>query len=370
MDEALSLAREILGLLAVPLLVLLNAYFVAAEFALVAVRRTKVEEMIQRKRPGAAAVREATVRLDDAIGAAQLGITLASLALGWVGEPAIAHGFEPFFKWLPVEWVNVASHSLSAIVAFTVITFLHIVLGEQAPKILALQRPDEIALYIAVPLLFFIRITRPAILLMNRASNWVVRQLGFKPVASHSMVHSVEELSLLVEETRNAGMLPADQAEYLRNVFRLSTKRVGDIVVPRDKVAALELHASKERILEAVREGAHTRMPVYDRDIDHLVGVVNTKDLFYLFSLRGIVVLQDAMYKPFYLLPTISVAAALKEFKRQKKQMAVVRDASGYVLGIVTLEDVLEEIVGEIEDEHDLPHNGNTESQKIQPRVS
>jgi CBS domain containing-hemolysin-like protein len=370
MDDALSLLREILGLLSVPLLVLLNSFFVAAEFALVAVRRTKVEEMIKKKRAGAEAVKRAVSHLDGAIAATQLGITLASLALGWVGEPAIAHLFEPLLQWLPVNWINLASHSLSAIIAFTTITFLHVVIGELAPKALALQRPDEISLLVASPLLIFAQITRPAILLMNGVGNWVVRRLGFKPVSGHQMVHSVEELSLLVEETRQAGVLAADQAEYLHNVFRLSTKCVCDIVVPPEKVAALEVHAPEEKILEAVREGAHTRMPVYDRDFDHVIGIVNTKDLFYLFSLRGVVVLHDALYKPLYFPPNMSVAVALREFKRQKKQMAVVKDNAGHVLGIVTLEDIIEEIVGDIEDEHDLPRNGRPEQQKMQPQIS
>ncbi len=367
MDEALSLAREILGLLSVPLLVLLNSFFVAAEFALVAVRRTKVEEMIRKNRVGAQAVRKAISKLDDAIAATQLGITLASLSLGWVGEPAIAHLLDPLLHLFPMEWAKTASHSLSAIIAFTTITFLHVVIGELAPKALALQRPDEISLLVATPLLIFAKITRPAIVLMNGAGNWIVRQLGFKPVSGHQMVHSVEELGLLVEETRQAGVLPADQAEYLHNVFRLSSKCVCDIVVPLDKVAALEIHASEEQILEAVREGAHTRMPVYDQDFDHVVGIVNTKDLFYLFSLRGVVVLHDALYTPLFFPPNLSVAAALREFKRQKRQMAVVKESNGHVLGIVTLEDIIEEIVGDIEDEHDLKHDGQPEPQKMQP---
>jgi CBS domain containing-hemolysin-like protein len=375
MDDALSLLREILGLLSVPLLVLLNSFFVAAEFALVAVRRTKVEEMIRKKRAGAEAVKRAVSHLDGAIAATQLGITLASLALGWIGEPAIASLLDPLLSLLPVQWVDTASHSFSAIIAFTTITFLHVIIGELAPKALALQRPDEISLLVASPLLIFAKITRPAIVLMNGVGNWVVRQLGFKPVSGHQMVHSVEELSLLVEETRQAGVLPADEAEYLRNVFRLSSKCVCDIVVPPEKVAALEIHASEEEILVAVREGAHTRMPVYDRDFNHIVGIVNTKDLFYLFSLRGVVVLHDALYKPFYFSPSLSVAAALREFKRQKKQMAVVKDNDGHVLGIVTLEDVIEEIVGDIEDEHDLPRNNRPENskpeqQKMQPQLS
>jgi CBS domain containing-hemolysin-like protein len=371
MDEALSLAREVLGLLSVPLLVLLNSFFVAAEFALVAVRRTKVEEMVRKKRAGAEAVQKATKHLDDAIAATQLGITLASLALGWVGEPAIAHLLDPLLNLFPVQWADTASHSLSAIIAFTTITFLHVVVGELAPKALALQRPDEISLFVASPLLIFAKITRPAILLMNGVGNWIVRSLGFQPVSGHQMVHSVEELSLLVEETRQAGMMPADQAEYLRNVFRLSSKCVCDIAVPLDRTATLEVHAPEEKVLETVREGAHTRMPVYDRDINNVIGIVNTKDLFYLFSLRGVVVLVDALYPPLFFPPNMSVALALREFRRSKRQMAVVKDNdTGRVLGIVTLEDILEEIVGEIEDEHDQPRPTHNAPQKIQSRVS
>ncbi|MCI0697916.1 hemolysin family protein [candidate division KSB1 bacterium] len=371
MDEALSLVREILGVLSVPLLVLLNSFFVAAEFALVAVRRTQVEEMVKKNRAGAVAVKKAISHLDGAIAATQLGITLASLALGWVGEPAIAHLLEPLLSLLPGQWVDTASHSLSAIIAFTTITFLHVVAGELAPKALALQRPDEISLFVATPLLIFAKVTQPAIVVMNGVGNWVVRSLGFKPVSGHQMVHSVEELSLLVEETRQAGGLPADQAEYLRNVFRLSSKCVCDIVVPVNRVAMLEAHAPEEKVLEAVREGAHTRMPVYDRDINNVIGIVNTKDLFYLFSLRGVVTLVDALYPPLFFPPNMSVAVALREFRRQKKQMAVVKDNdTGLVLGIVTLEDVLEEIVGEIEDEHDQPRPTNNVPQKIQSRAS
>ncbi|MCG3120004.1 MAG: hypothetical protein ALAOOOJD_02566 [bacterium] len=370
MDDVLSLLREILGLLSVPLLVLLNSFFVAAEFSLVAVRKTKIEEMIRKKRAGAEAVKRAVSHLDGAIAATQLGITLASLALGWVGEPAIAHLIKPLLELLPMQWIDAASHSLSAIIAFTAITFLHVIIGELAPKALALQRPDEISLLVAAPLLIFAKIARPVITVMNGVGNWVVRLLGFKPVSGHQMVHSVDELGLLVEETRKAGVLPADQAEYLRNVFRLSTKCVCDIVVPREKVAALEIHTSEEKILEAVREGAHTRMPVYDHDPNNVVGIVNTKDLFYLFSLRGVVVLHDALYQPLYFPAHMSVAVALREFKRQKKQMAVVKDNSGQVLGIVTLEDIVEEIVGDIEDEHDAARNGRPGQQKMQPQIS
>ncbi len=355
MDGALSLLSDALRVLTIPLLVLLNSFFVAAEFALVAVRRTQVEEMVRGRKSGALAVQKAVARLDDAIAATQLGITLASLALGWIGEPAVAHLLHPLIGWLPGEWSEVASHSLAAALAFTCITFLHVVIGELAPKALALQRPDEISLFVASPLLAFSSLMRPAIAVMNGAGNAIVKAFGFRPVSGHQMVHSVEELSLLVEETRRAGMLPPDQAEYLRNVFRLSAKRVGDIMIPLAQVATLEVHSSEAEVIQAVREGVHTRMPVYQGHIDNIIGFVNAKDLFYLFGLQGVITLMDALYPPTFFTPTMSVAFALREFRRQKKQMAVVKDKEGHVLGMVTLEDVLEEIVGEIEDEHDAP---------------
>ena len=168
---------------------------------------------------------------------------------------------------------------------------------------------------------------RPFIAVMNAIGNGVVRLLGFEPVSGHQMVHSVEELGLIIEETRRAGVLPRDQAEYVRNVFRLPAKRVRDCLVPRERMAALELHMPEERILEEVRDGAHTRMPVYDGDLDNIVGIVNTKDLFHLFSLRGMVVLDDAMYPPIFVDPDRPISEVLRQFRRQRRPMAVVRDA-------------------------------------------
>jgi CBS domain containing-hemolysin-like protein len=171
------------------------------------------------------------------------------------------------------------------------------------------------------------------------------------------MVHSVDELALVIEETRRAGLLPRDQAEYVHNVFRLPAKRVRDCMIPRQRMAALDLHMPEERILEAVRSGAHTRMPVYEGSLDNVVGIVNTKDLFHLFSLRGMVVLDDAMYLPIFVDPERPISEVLRQFRRQRRPMAVVRDSHGKVLGLITLEDIVEEIVGEIEDEHDPPSN-------------
>ena len=344
-----------LGVLAVPLLVLLNAFFVAAEFALVAVRRTRVDEMVNHRRVGATAVKRAIEHLDDAIAATQLGITLASLALGWIGEPLVARLLVGLFEFLPEMGSWIAAHTVATIIAFSLITFLHVILGELAPKAIALQRPDAVSLWVAQPLMWFSAVMRPFIALMNGSGNGVVRLLGFKPISGSEMVHSVEELALIIEETRRAGVLPRDQAEYVRNVFRLPAKRVRDCLVARDRMAALELHMPEEKILEQVRAGAHTRMPVYDGDLDNIVGIVNTKDLFHLFSLRGMVVLDDAMYLPIFVEPDRPISEVLHQFRRRRRPMAIVRDADGKTLGLITLEDIVEEIVGEIEDEHDPP---------------
>ena len=342
------------GLAAVPVLVALNGFFVAAEFALVAVRRTRVDEMVNQGRAGAAAARDAVAHLDRTIAATQLGITLASIALGWVGEPALAALVEPAFAAaVPAAWVGAAAHAAAFVLAFGLVTFLHVVFGELIPKTLALQAPDTTALWVAAPLNVFVRLTRPFVALLNGTGNLVLRWCGHPPAGAEGNVHSVDELALLIGETEESGVITARQAELVRKVFTLSGRRVRDCMVPRGRVAALALGTPPERVLEQVRAGAHTRMPVYDGDLDRVVGIVNTKDLFYLFSLGGLVVLEDALYPPLFVAPDQGVADALDLFRRERRPLAVVRDAAGTVLGLVTLEDVLEQIVGPIEDEHD-----------------
>jgi CBS domain containing-hemolysin-like protein len=342
-------------LLSVPILVALNGLFVAAEFSLVSVRKTRIEELVGRGVTGAKAVEEALAKLDRSIAATQLGITLASIALGWTGQPALAELLRPIFAAVPGGWHPSAVHTVAAALAFVLITFMHVVFGELIPKGLALEGPDRTALWLAKPLLVFARLTRPLILLMGGTSNAILRLLGCRPARGEEAVHSLEELTLLIEDTEEAGLLAPEQAEYVQNVFRLSGKRVKDCLVPRDKMAALELHTPPDKVLEAVRQGAHTRMPVYEGELDNVVGIVNTKDLFFLFSLQGIVILQDALYPPLFLKPEQSLGDALKLFRRSHRPMAVVRGDDGKVLGLITLEDILEEIIGDIEDEHDLP---------------
>jgi CBS domain containing-hemolysin-like protein len=352
LGEFLTFTPALVGrLIAIPILIAINGFFVAAEFALVAIRRTRVEELVQQGRAGAATLLEAIRDLNRSVGACQLGITVASLALGFVSEPAIHALIEPLLAGLPPQWTR----ALSVLLTLTGITYMHVVFGEQMPKIAALQDSERIALWTAGPVLALARLSDPLIRLMNSSSAWLLRRFGYRDQGDAGEIHTVEELRLLIEDTEEAGLLEPDQADFVLNVFALSQKKVRDCMVPREKMAALDLNLPPEKILEAVRHGAHTRLPVYDGQVDNIVGIVNTKDLFYLFSTSGAVILEDALYPPIFLGPDEPVAYALRLFRKSHRPMAIVRDEQGKVLGLITLEDVLEEIVGDIEDEHDVP---------------
>jgi CBS domain containing-hemolysin-like protein len=228
-------------------------------------------------------------------------------------------------------------------------------LGEQAPKALAIQRAEDVAIFVTGPVMAFGRVFKPLIVAIRGSSNFVVQLLRLPALHPAKLVHSVDELQMLVEETEEAGVISEDQASYVQNVFQLTDKKVRDVMVPREKVVTLPITASEEEILAIARETAHTRMPVWEGDPNNIVGIVNTKNLFHIFSLKGIVILMDAMYPPIFVHPDQGVAQLLRIFRRERRPMAVVRDQQGTFLGIVTLEDILEEIVGEIEDEHDVP---------------
>jgi CBS domain containing-hemolysin-like protein len=341
------------GVLLIPLLLLGNAFFVAGEFALVAVRRTRLEELEAKKAFGAKTALAALDRIDDTIAATQVGITMTSLALGWLGEPALAHFLTPLFGFLPPEWGARTAHGVATVIAFALITFLHVAVGEQAPKIIAIRIPDAIALRIAAPLLTFERIGRPFIRFINWTGNGLAGALGFEPDQHAAHVHSVQELQLLVEDVQEAGRMSMDQAELLRNAFRLPEKKVRDSMIPLEKAVMLEYRMKPEQILEELQSTVHTRFPVYDGERTRVVGIVNSKDLFAIYNTSGLINLEDAMYATVWAPADRSIAEQLKELRRARRQMAVVVDSSGEAIGIITLEDIIEELVGEIEDEHD-----------------
>ncbi len=353
MESILSALGTGLQLALIPILVLGNAFFVAAEFSLVTVRRTRLEEMAAQKVPGIGFAEEATRRIDDTIAATQLGITMTSLALGWIGEPGLARVIQPWLEFLPESWEPFAAHGVATAVAFAGITFMHVVVGELAPKTIALRIPDVVALRVAAPLLAFERVFRPFIGTMNSAGNHLVKILGFRPASHASHLHSVQELQLLVEDVSEAGKMSPDQAELLQNAFRLPEKKVRDAMLPLASAVMLEYRMKPQQIIDAIQDSVHTRFPVYDGERTRVVGIVNAKDLFAIYATGGLVNLEDAMYETTWAPAERSTADQLKEFRRVRRQMGVVIDDSGEAIGIITLEDIIEELVGEIEDEHD-----------------
>lgn len=349
-----------LALFAVPVLVFINGFFVAAEFALVSVRKTRIEEMVNGGIVGASKVQKIIGNLDQTIAATQLGITIASIGLGFVGEPAAARIVLPLFQWVIPDWKEVTVHGIATLIAFIGVTFIHVVFGELIPKTLALRAPERASIAVSSTMLLFNFFTLPIIKIMNGTALFMIRRMGVSVSDIPVIVHSVEELKLLIEDTEEAGILEAEQATFLQNVFQLSSKTVSDCMIPREKMGMIELSLPFEQVMELIRDGGHTRMPVFDKEIDNVVGIVNTKDLFYLISAKGVVVLEDALYPVIFMKPESTIAHALKIFKNSHRHMAVVRDeVSQKVLGLITFEDVLEEIVGEIEDEHDRPEGSS-----------
>lgn len=342
-----------LGLLSVVVCIALNAFFVSAEFALVTVRHTWVEELSRSGHKAAAYVKRATVKLDDAIAATQLGITIASIALGWLGEPAIARLIHPPLARM-IPWHAAAAHTIATVIAFALITFLHVVLGELAPKAVALGQPENVAIATARPLLIFNSAFRPIIYAMNGVGNWVVRRLGFAPASENERIHSVNELKMLMEETQGAGSLDPTSAEVAGRALDLTRQRVRDVMVPRDRVASLDLMMSERELVDAMWKTQFTRMPVFSRKRGKFIGVANVKLLLLQYARTGHIRLRDAIYLPLSMHQAAPLPRALRTFRKRKQHLAFVAGDDGSQIGIVTLEDVIEEMVGEIEDELDL----------------
>lgn len=347
--------KMVFGLAAIPVLVVINGFFVAAEFAFVAVRKTRVEELVKQGVSRATSLKRAVDNLDDSVAAAQLGITVASLALGFVSEPVLHRLLEPLFGVLPAGWQGPVSHAASVALTLALVTYLHVVFGEQTPKIAALHSAERIGMLVAGPMNALRRFSRPLIRLMNGSSNVILRRFGYQTTSHDGSVHSVDELRLLIEDTEEAGLIDAEQADFVRNVFALSDKTVIDCMVPKDKMTGLDVRAKRDEILAVVRDSGHTRLPVWEETPDNIIGVVNTKELVFLFMGNNpLFVLDDMLYPATFFLPTVTVADALRTFKKTHKPMGVVRDSDKAVLGLITLEDVIEQIVGDIEDEHDV----------------
>jgi CBS domain containing-hemolysin-like protein len=335
-----------LELLAVAALILLNGYFVAAEYALVTARRTRIQELAQQGSRRARAVLRIVGNPPRFIAAMQLGVTGTSLAIGALGEQALAHVFDP-----------IVAGVIAFALAFLIITFLHVVIGELVPKGIALGYAERVALAVSTPVRGFFVLFKPLIWVLQRSSEGILRAIGLTPPGGEMEVYSEAELKMLLSRSTEEGELERQEQEMLYKVFDFADKEVSAVMVPRPEVVALSVELPPEEALAAVIESPYTRYPVYRGSLDDVVGVLHVRDLFSALVDRGIAgVVVEQLLRPAHIVPeTKDLAALLTEFRRTNQHLAIVVDEYGELEGIVTLEDLLEEIVGEIEDEFDLP---------------
>jgi putative hemolysin len=348
------------------LLVAANAFFAAAEFALVSVRDTRIQQLIDARRIGARIVQKLHRNLDEVVNGVQLGVTIVSLTLGWVGEPLLAHMMLGPVQDLP--HASVYAHGIAIVVSFILITFLHVILGELVPKSLALQRAEQVALAVAAPMDVFITLTRPLLFVMSRAAGWVLRIFGSRRIRQGA-VHSPDELKLIVTASREVGEIPPFQEEMIHKALELDSVTVREVMVPRPDIFSLPGDLTLSDALGRVVEEQHSRVPVYDpqRGPEHIIGVLYAKDLMRWTRLRltatpeqpvaarvSAMRISQIMHDVLVVPETKVLTELLEEFKERKRHLAVVVDEFGSTAGVITVEDILEQIVGEIEDEFDV----------------
>jgi CBS domain containing-hemolysin-like protein len=349
MDTSSQLALILLGFI----LVFLNGFFVASEFSIVKVRESRIRELAQKGKWQAQRAHSLITSMDEYLSATQLGITLASLALGWVGEPAFASLFEPLLKDLG-GLSSIATHGLAATSAFLLITLLHIVLGELVPKSLAIQRADVVIRWIAAPLAVFHKISYPLIWILNGTANALLRLVGIVPMAESELAHSEEELRMILADSQAKGVLDLDERKMLERVFNFADRSVRQVMVPSLEVDFLDLQKGVEDNLETARQHQHTRYPLCDGTLDHVTGIVHVKDLFrHRHATKKLQL--ELIKRPVQFVPESKyIKFLLTEFRHTRTHLAIVVDEYGATVGIVTLEDILEELVGEIQDEFDI----------------
>lgn len=348
-------AATVLKLMAVATLVVANAFFVASEFALVSVRRTRLEE---RAHGGSSGARSALRLLDNPtllISATQLGVTLASLALGWAGEPTIAALLEPLAHRFTASASAVyAAHIVAIVIAFTVITFLHIVLGELMPKMVALERAEAVALFCARPLELFAKVFSPPLWIFNKAGTVLGRLLGLKSSLDHTSVYTETELRQLVDISRESGHLRAEERRLIHRVFEFSDTLVREAMVPRTAMAAISVDCALDQIIKAFQDHSYSRLAVYRDSLDNVIGFIHSKAVMpYLLRPQDFRI-EAVLQPPVYVVDTARLEDVLRQMQKAKVHFGFVVDEHGGLEGIITLNDLLEEIVGEISDEHDV----------------
>lgn len=335
--------------------VTMNALFVAAEFAIVKVRKTQLVSMKDSKSKLALRL---ISHLDEYLAATQFGITISSLGLGWIGEPVTARILDPVFELLKISDPKTI-HTISLTVGFILITFLHIILGELAPKSVAIRHPKQTTLFVAIPLNLFYVVFKPAIWLLNGTANAILRAAGIQPVSEMEKSHSEEEIRILIAEGTKSGEIDKTEQQLIEKIFDFNDKVAKEVMVPRNSMFAIDIEESRDKIIEKVIEEGYSRIPVFKDTIDNVIGVIYSKDIISAAEHRDIIVLQDII-RPVHFIPeTKHIGEILTDFQKKRIHLGIVVNEHGGVEGLITLEDIIEEIVGEIEDEYD------TESEKI-----
>lgn len=338
------------------LLVLLNGFFVAAEFSIVKVRYSQIQIKAAEGNKMAKQAELIIKNLDAYLSATQLGITLASLALGWVGESALEHVFHNMFAYFNLDIPATYITTFSVIVSFSIITVMHIVFGELVPKSIAIRKSEATTLFISSPLRFFYFIFKPVIWLMNVISNAFLRLIGIHPVSDQE-IHSTEELQLLVKQSADSGEIEEENYEIIKNAFDFTDHNAKQVMVPRQNIFSIDIEDPKEEILEKIMESGYSRIPVYEDSIDNIIGIFYTKEIIreYIKNLNDLKSfdLRNYLREAFFVVGSKKVSDLLKVFQLKKQHLAIVIDEFGGTEGIITLEDILEELVGEIQDEED-----------------
>jgi len=342
----------IIDILLTVFLVLLNGFFVAAEFAIVKVRSSQLDLKQREGHRMASLSKHIVNHLDAYLSATQLGITIASLGLGWIGEDVVAKIIMNLFTTAGFELTPEAAHQIALPTAFVLITILHIVFGELAPKSFAIQRPESTTLWLAAPLNVFYWLFKPFIFVLNGFSNTILRMIGITPL-KEAEVHSPEELRMMVEQGKKSGAIEARKYEIIRNAFDFAERSARQAMVPRTHVFGINKLQSVEQSVEKIIENGYSRIPVYEGTIDQIVGIIFIKDLLVKFKAGGPVSLDDIIRPAHYIASNKKLIDIMRDFQKQHIQFAIVVDEFGGTEGVITMEDILEELVGEIQDEYD-----------------
>jgi CBS domain containing-hemolysin-like protein len=331
------------------LLVVANGFFVATEFAIVKVRHTRLQALVDEGRPGAGNALKMVDKLDAYLSATQFGITLASLGLGWLGEPAFAHLLEPVLtQVVPPAAGEALAHSLAVAIAFAIITFLHIVVGELAPKSFAIQRAEDTTLAVAMPMRIFYFVFYPAIWLLNWVAGWVLKAFGLGTAHESQDAHSEEELRVILHSSAQAGAITTSRAELLERSLEMAQKTARQVMVPRNQVKFLDMEEPLDKCIADARAAGHTWLPVCRGNMDAVEGVVNVKDLFFLLSRGELRSLSQVQRPVLYVPEHVTLEQLLNEFRRRRRQTALVVDEHGGTSGLVTIADVVAEVVGDV----------------------